>query len=434
MVQSIAIVGLGYVGLPLAITFIKKGIKVVGIDLDASKLESLRAGRSYLPDISDETVNWATSQQHLIVTSDYSAVRTTEAVIICVPTPLDQNHNPDLHYLEQVGRSLSPQLVHGQLVVLESSTYPGTTREVLMPILEREGRKVGKEIFLAYSPERIDPGNKQYPLEAIPKIISGITEPCLQHIHNLYALVFDKLIQVSSTEAAELSKLLENSYRFINISFINEFAMICARMNINVWEVIEAARTKPYGYSAFYPGPGIGGHCIPVDPLYLQWRSKQFGKTSRFIEFAQFINQAMPRYILDQVKACLSVASLAKINILVIGVAYKRDISDTRESSAIEMLKLLLEEEAVVTYHDPHVAEVQIGGHAMTSVELSENSLQAIDCVLLATNHTGLPIPFILDHAALVFDTRNMTEGYTGNARIVRLGEGYQERKEETAE
>jgi UDP-N-acetyl-D-glucosamine dehydrogenase len=434
MVQSIAIVGLGYVGLPLAITFIKKGITVLGIDLDVNKLECLRAGRSYLPDISDETVNWATEQQHLIVTNDYTAVQKIEAVIICVPTPLDQDHNPDLRYLEQVGRSLSPQLSHGQLIVLESSTYPGTTREVLMPLLEQEGRKVGTDIFLAYSPERIDPGNKQYPLEAIPKVISGVTEQCLQRIFNLYSKVFNKLIQVSSTEAAEMSKLLENSYRFINISFINEFAMICEKMNINVWEVIEAARTKPYGYSAFYPGPGIGGHCIPVDPLYLQWRSKQFGLTSRFIEFAQLINLAMPRYIIDQVKACLSVPSLVNTNILVVGIAYKRDIGDTRESSAIEMLKLLLEEEATLTYHDPHVAEVQIGGHAMTSVELSEQNLKAMDCVLLATNHTELPIQFVLDHSAFVFDTRNMTEGYKGKARIVRLGEGYKENRKEIAE
>jgi UDP-N-acetyl-D-glucosamine dehydrogenase len=433
MVQSIAIVGLGYVGLPLALTFIKKGITVLGIDLDVNKLESLRAGRSYLPDISDETVNWATEQQHLIVTDDYAAVQKTEAVIICVPTPLDQDHNPDLRYLEQVGRSLSPQLGDGQLIVLESSTYPGTTREVLMPLLEQEGRKVGADIFLAYSPERIDPGNKQYPLEVIPKVISGVTEQCLQRIFNLYAKVFDKLIQVSSTEAAEMSKLLENSYRFINISFINEFAMICEKMNISVWEVIEAARTKPYGYSAFYPGPGIGGHCIPVDPLYLQWRSKQFGLTSGFIEFAQRINLAMPRYIIDQVKACLSVSSLVNTNILVVGIAYKRDIGDTRESSAIEMLKLLLEEEATLTYHDPLVAEVQIGGHAMTSVELSEPSLKDMDCILLATNHTELPIQFILDHSALVFDTRNITEGYKGKARIVRLGEGNQGHRRETA-
>lgn len=424
MVQSVAVIGLGYVGLPLALTFIKKGINVIGIDLDGNKLRILKQGLSYLPDISDETVNSAISRQHLIVTNDYSAVEQAEAVIICVPTPLDQDHNPDLRYLEQVGRSLNPHIRNETLVVLESSTYPGTTKEVLKPLLEQGGRKLGEHFCLAYSPERIDPGNMEYPLEAIPKIISGVTEQCVQRLFDLYSQVFDKLVKVTSTEAAELSKLLENSYRFVNISFINEFAILCDRMNINIWEVIEAARTKPYGFSAFYPGPGIGGHCIPVDPLYLQWRSRQFGLTSRFIEYSQMINIGMPRYIVEQIKSQLSVETLESTGILVIGAAYKRDIGDMRESSAVEMMRLLLEEGANLSYHDPFVSEITINGHELRSVELSEQNLKAQDCVLLATNHSGLPLQHIVDHSAFIFDTRNMTDGYSGNARIVRLGEG----------
>lgn len=424
MHQSIAVVGLGYVGLPLALAFINKDFHVTGIDLDQKKLQSLRQGVSYLPDISDESITEAMTHKRFIVTDDYACICEVDAVVICVPTPLNEEHKPDLRYLEQVGRSLGKQIKKGQLIVLESSTYPGTSREVLKPLLEEEGYKVGEDIFLAYSPERIDPGNQQYKLEAIPKVISGITEQCAQRIYDLYNRVFQEVVRVSSTEVAELSKLLENSYRFVNISFINEFAMICDRMNINVWEVIEAARTKPYGFSAFYPGPGIGGHCIPVDPLYLQWKSKQYGVSSRFIETSQTINLSMPQYILERIKEGLSVSTLKNIHILVVGITYKRNLSDTRESSALEIMKLMVREGAKLSYHDPYVPEISVNGYRMNSLELTEQSLKNNDGVVIITDHTKLPLQLIVDHAAFVYDTRNISKGLSGNARVIRLGAG----------
>jgi UDP-N-acetyl-D-glucosamine dehydrogenase len=424
MHQSIAVIGLGYVGLPLALAFTDKGFCVTGIDLDQKKLQSLRQGASYLPDIPDEAILTAIANKSFIATDDYACISRVDAVVICVPTPLDEEHKPDIRYLEQVGQSLGKQIKKGQLIVLESSTYPGTSREVLKPLIEEQGYQVGEDIYLAYSPERIDPGNQRYKLEDIPKVIGGITKQCTQHVYDLYSKVFHEVITVSSTEVAELSKLLENSYRFINISFMNEFAMICDRMNIDVWEVIEAARTKPYGFSAFYPGPGIGGHCIPVDPLYLQWRSEQYGIISRLIECSQSINLSMPQYVIEQLKAGLRVSTLMNIRIIVVGIAYKRDLSDTRESSAIEILRLMVKEEAKLSYHDPYIPEISIDGYQMSSIELTEQSLMNTDAVVIITDHSQLPLQLIVDRAAFVYDTRNITRCLNGNARVIRLGAG----------
>jgi UDP-N-acetyl-D-glucosamine dehydrogenase len=421
---EVGIVGLGYVGLPLALAFIQSGYSVTGVDLDKRKIQALTDGKSYLPDLSDEALNSVVAQKKLIVTSDYAKLSDVATIIICVPTPLTALHTPDLSYLVQVGSALSKHLKQDQLIVLESSTYPGTTREVLQPLLEKTGMKIGEDIYLAYSPERIDPGRSDHTLQSIPKVVSGITERCAEKIFELYATVFADVVTVSSPEAAEMTKLLENSYRFINISFINEFAMICDKMNIDVWEVIKAAKSKPYGFMEFYPGPGIGGHCIPVDPLYLQWSANLHGSNSMFIDYSHSVNLSMPKYIVDRIKACMGVAVLAGMSILVIGVSYKRNINDTRESSALSLMNLLIREGARLSYHDPYVSEVTVYGDSLKSRDLSEQNLSEADCVVIVTDHQQLPIQFILDHANLVYDTRNMTSGLNGKARIARLGTG----------
>ncbi|UVI28623.1 nucleotide sugar dehydrogenase [Paenibacillus spongiae] len=424
MSREIGVIGLGYVGLPLALTFIQKGFRVIGVDANKQKIDALNGERSYLPDVSDETVRNSITQNKLTATTDYAQLSEAEAVILCVPTPLTQDHTPDLTYLHQVGSALSKHLVQGQLIVLESSTYPGTTREVLKPLLEMSGLKVGVDFYLAYSPERINPGNMNFTLETIPKVISGITAACTKRIVELYAAVFADVVPVSSPEAAELTKLLENTYRFVNISLINEFAMLCEKLKIDVWEVITAAKTKPYGFSAFYPGPGIGGHCIPVDPLYLQWSANRIGSNSKFIEYAHDINSSMPAYIVDRIKDSIGDTVLAGKSILVIGVTYKRNIDDVRESSALTLMNLFAQEGAVLSYHDPYVPEITVNGYPLKGEELNERILSDADCVIIATDHSQLPIPFILDHAPLVYDTRGVTRSFNGKGRIVRLGTG----------
>ncbi|MDO7907628.1 nucleotide sugar dehydrogenase [Paenibacillus sp. JX-17] len=420
--RTVAVVGLGYVGLPLAILFAGKGYKVIGIDLDDRKLEVLAEGRSYIKDIPDERVKRAVEKQKFTSTKDMGRLRDADAVMICVPTPLDQNHEPDLTYLMQAAVSIRDHLHPGQMIVLESSTYPGTTREVLKPMLEQSGLVVGSDIFVGYSPERVDPGNRSYPLEGIPKVISGITEECATVIEELYKTVFQNVVRVSSTDAAEMTKLLENTYRFVNISFINEMAQLCSSMGIDVWEVIEAARSKPFGFSAFFPSPGVGGHCIPVDPLYLQWRSKQFGMSSSFIAVSSEVNQQMPAFIVERVKEALSLESLSGVNILVAGVAFKANIDDVRESSSITMISLLRQEGARVAYHDPYVSEITVQGEELTSTRIDEIEQGLYDCAIIAVNHDDLPLQQILDQVPLVYDTRNALKGLSGKARVIRLG------------
>lgn len=330
--EKVGIIGLGFVGLPLAFAFIRKGFRVIGIDLDESKTMKLNKGKSYIQDIKDDEIQIAIYSGTLIVSNNYSDLREADSIIICVPTPLTPRHTPDLSYLTDTCNRLFPLLEKGQLIILESSTYPGTTVEVVKPILENSGLKVGEHIFLAYSPERIDPGNK-LSIKQIPKVVSGVTEQCLSKVSQLYEQVFDRIVPVSTTQAAETTKLLENTFRLINISFINEFAQICDRMDVDIWEVIDAASTKPYGFTAFYPGPGVGGHCIPVDPLYLQWKAKAHGIESQFITLSHEVNEAMPSYILEQIRArFLPMKSLSEMHIFVYGVAYKKDTPDARES------------------------------------------------------------------------------------------------------
>lgn len=422
---KIAVVGLGYVGLPLALLFLKKGFDVIGIDSDQGKIDKLHAGLSYLPDLDEAVIRSANSSRRFIATDDYDAIISADSIVICVPTPLNDKGNPDLSYLLQAGKEISLRIKRGQLVILESSTYPGTTREVLQHSLEKSGLEVGVDIYLGYSPERIDPGNTQYLIENIVKVVSGITADCTRRVYELYTQIFAQVAVVSSTEAAELTKILENSYRFVNISFINEFAMLCNSMNLNVWEIIDAARTKPFGFTAFYPGPGIGGHCIPVDPLYLQWKVNQFGLESKFIAIANKVNQEMPQYIVKQIKLHLALSKARKpMNVLMYGIAYKRNIDDVRESGAIEIIKLLQSEGMAVSYHDSYVPSVRINNQLMFSVELTDEALQKSDCVVIVTDHSDSPIQQIMDHASIVFDTRNATKGMKGKAQVFLLGGG----------
>ncbi|MFD0829723.1 nucleotide sugar dehydrogenase [Neobacillus sp. M.A.Huq-85] len=422
---SVAVIGLGYVGLPLALSIMKKGFKVIGIDLDLKKIKQLEKGLSYIPDIPHSTIQSSVSSKDFIATNNYNAIKSAEIIVICIPTPLTMYDTPDLSYIIRSAEEISRKIKEEQLIILESSTYPGTTKEVLQPILEKSGFQVGKDIFLGYSPERIDPGNKKYPIEEIPKVVSGVTKTCSEKIYDFYSQIFNEVFPVSSTEAAELTKLVENSYRFINISFVNELAMICDSMNINVWEVIDAASTKPFGFSPFYPGPGIGGHCIPVDPLYLNWKIKQIGLDSDFIDISKRINHKMPKYIVDQIKFILAPnRPIKQADILLYGVAYKPNIGDIRESSALQIMNLLLKEGANVSYHDPIVPDLHFDNLKLTSVDLTDDRLQRSDCIIILTDHDIIPLQRILDHASLVMDTRNATKGITGKARVYLLGGG----------
>ncbi|UJF33374.1 nucleotide sugar dehydrogenase [Paenibacillus hexagrammi] len=425
-VRTAAVIGLGYVGLPLALHLLSKGFRIVGYDVDSRKIATLQAGKSYIAEIEDASIQEALSTQRLVVTDRYQDMEQVDAFIVCVPTPLSDKGTPELSYLTQAAADISQLVPQGKLVVLESSTYPGTTREVVAPILESTGLTIGQDVYLAYSPERIDPGNKDYPCHKIPKVVSGMTPSCLKRVEELYDGVFPHIHSVSSVESAEMAKIMENAYRLINISFVNELAIMCDEMNLNIWEVIEAAKTKPFGFSGFYPGPGIGGHCIPVDPIYLEWKLQQLGLSSGFIQLSQSVNHRMPHYIAGQVQKHLSTRSLQETKILVYGVAYKKDIADPRESSALELLQVLHDLGANVVYHDPYIPSVKVGHTVWNSVELTPELLDETDAVILATDHSCTPLTLILEHAELVYDTRNVTHGSEGmgKARVVRLGGG----------
>ncbi|CAM4080268.1 nucleotide sugar dehydrogenase [Paenibacillus alkaliterrae] len=422
--RTVAIVGLGYVGLPLALLFVQKGFHVKGIDLDRSKIEMLTNGLSYFTDIANKDIQAAIASQRLIPSDQYSLISAAEAIILCVPTPLTSHGTPDLSCLTEAAAEISYRLRKGQLIILESSTYPGTTREVLLPHLCKSGLKVGKDFFAAYSPERVDPGNKEYQMENIPKVVSGVTQVCLNRVEELYRHLFVNVHSVSSTDSAEMTKLLENSYRLINISFINELAMICDALGLNVWEIIEAANSKPFGFKAFYPGPGIGGHCIPVDPSYLVWKINQYGMNSDFIQISKAVNHKMPMYIIKQLKRHLSPLTLANAKVLVYGAAYKPDIADYRESASIELIHLLQLEGADAAYHDPYVPSIHAGGHKLESIPLTEETVKKMDCIIIATDHSSLPLPLLLEHASFIYDTRNVTYGATSKAKVLRLGGG----------
>ena len=410
--SSIGIVGLGYVGLPLALRFAEAGFKVVGFDIDPRKAEAIAKRQSYFSHISHERVG-AAIDQGLSVTSDMAQASDVDAIIICVPTPLGKHQEPDLSFVTNTMDALAPHIRAGQVISLESTTYPGTTEEEIVPRLEAQGLSVGKEVFVVYSPEREDPGNKSFATQTIPKVIGGHTQACLMAGSALYGEVIDQLVPVSSTRTAEMTKLLENIHRAVNIGLANELKVVADKMGIDIFEVINAAASKPFGFTPYYPGPGLGGHCIPIDPFYLTWKAKEYGVNTRFIELAGEVNTAMPAWVLGKVEAALNQRgkALNGSNVLVIGIAYKKDTSDTRESPGLKILAMLQAKGAKTAYYDPFVPEIpklrqyELAGE---SLEISAQQIREQDCVVVCTDHSGIDYELIGTNAMLVVDTRNV--------------------------
>ena len=417
----VGIIGLGYVGLPLAVEFAKAGFSVTGIDLDASKVARLNRGESYVQDIPAEILRPLVDAKKIQATTDFSAVRDLDTINIAVPTPLRKTKDPDMSYIVSACQETAKHFGPGKLVILESTTYPGTTDELVLPMLERPGLKVGEQFFLCFSPERVDPGNPQFHTSNIPKVVGGITAECTRLGALLYSQALEKVVPVSSTSVAEMVKLLENTFRMINIGLVNEMAMMCDRMGINVWEVIDAAATKPFGFMPFYPGPGLGGHCIPIDPFYLSWKTKQAGIEARFIELAGYINGQMPNFVLDKIQNALNEQSkpIKGSHVHILGVAYKRDIDDVRESPALDIILLLERRGARVTYSDPYVAAIKLDGRELRSEDANAMSSQA-DCVVIVTDHAAFDYAAIARNARLIVDTRNALKNHP-SAKVVRL-------------
>ena len=406
-----AVLGLGYVGLPLAVVFAEAGFDVIGIDPDASKIEALNKGESYIPDIKTEVVAKLVKSGKIKATTDFSAIKDVDAVSICVPTPLKKTGDPDMSFIDAATTDLAKYVHKGMVVVLESTTYPGTTREFILPMLtEKNGLTVGEDLFLSFSPERVDPGREDWTTINTPKVLGGITEACTEVACAWYSGAIETVVPVSSTETAEMSKLLENTFRMINIGLVNELAIMCDRLDVDVWEVIEAAATKPFGFMKFTPGPGLGGHCIPIDPLYLSWKLKSVDYNARFIELASEINTGMPRYVVQKVQDALN-AHKKPINgskILVLGAAYKPDVNDLRESPALDIIALLTDKNAQVSYHDPYCPSLKT--HTDDIMESVPDMLSAVaeaDCVVIITDHSEYEYEQILEKAQLIVDTRN---------------------------
>lgn len=418
----IAIIGLGYVGLSLAVTFGEAGFSVTGIDVDRQKVEAASRGESYIADIASSALQALIETKRLQFTSDYSILKDVDAISICVPTPLRETREPDISAIVSAARKVREYLHAGQIVVLESTTYPGTTEEVVLSELESTGLQVGKDFFLAFSPERVDPGNTGYTIRNTPKIVGGVTSACTEVACAYYAAAIEKVVAVSSTRVAEMVKLLENTFRAVNIGLVNEMTLICDKLGISVWEVIDAAASKPFGFMRFLPGPGPGGHCIPVDPHYLAWKLKTLGYTARFIELAAEINGGMPHHVVDKIGEALNeqCRSFNGATILVLGVAYKRNIGDVRESPALEIIAALLQRKASVLYNDEYVASLALEGSTMHSRSLSSDVLRAADCVVIVTDHSYYDIGWIVNESRCIVDTRNMTRG-RHDAKIYRL-------------
>jgi UDP-N-acetyl-D-glucosamine dehydrogenase len=415
------IVGLGYVGLPLVVEFAKAGFHVTGIDVIASKCDSINAGDSYVQDVPTAELKPLVKAGRVWATTDFSAIRDLDTVTICVPTPLRKTKDPDMSFIVAASQEITKYLHPGMLIVLESTTYPGTTDELLLPMLEKSGLKVGQDFFLCFSPERVDPGNPVYQTHNTPKVVGGITPECTALGAALYQQAIEKIVPVSSTSVAEMVKLLENTFRMINIGLVNEIALMCDRMGINVWEVIDAAATKPFGFMPFYPGPGLGGHCIPIDPFYLSWKTKQAGIEARFIELAGHINGSMPQFVVEKVQNALNEVCkpLKGSRVHVAGVAYKRDIDDVRESPAIDIIHLLRKRGAVVSYSDPFIPDLSHEGIDLRSVDLSVAAPEA-DCVVIVTDHRLFDYRKLEAQAKLIVDTRNAMKGIA-STKVVRL-------------
>jgi UDP-N-acetyl-D-glucosamine dehydrogenase len=410
---KIGVIGLGYVGLPLAVEFAGAGLHVVPVDVDAAKIESLRRGESYIPDVPTDRLRPQVEAGRLAATTDFRALAGVDAVSICVPTPLRKTKDPDLSFVVAAVEAFAPHLRRGQLVVLESTTYPGTTEEVVRPMLERDGLVAGRDFFLAFSPERVDPANPEWHTGNTPKVVGGIDRASTEAACALYGTIVSTTVPVSSTRVAEMVKLLENTFRAVNIGMVNELALMCRQMGIDVWEVIDAAKTKPFGFMAFYPGPGLGGHCIPIDPFYLSWKARQAGFESRFIELAGYVNSGMPRYVIERVSDALN--SIGKpirgSRIHLLGMAYKGNVGDYRESPAIDIARLLAQRGAVVSYSDPHVPSVDDHGFVMTETPIAAALDAGIDCAVIVTDHRAFDYGTLVARAPLVVDTRNALKG-----------------------
>ena len=420
----LGIIGLGYVGLPLSLTFLRKGIPVLGFDLDQKKIDALLAGESYIKHVPAEELTGYLQKGKFNATADFNKLNEPDVILICVPTPLTQNREPDMQYIESTARSITQVLRPGQLIVLESTTYPGTTVEVLLPLLESTGLKGGKDFALAYSPEREDPGNPKYSTADIPKVVGGLDQDATRIASLFYKTALASVVEVSSTQAAEMSKLLENIFRSVNIAMVNEIKILCHRMGIDIWEVIRASSTKPFGFMPFYPGPGLGGHCIPIDPFYLTSKAREYDFPTKFIELAGEVNTAMPYYVVQRVMEGLNSKKkpLNGAKVLLLGMAYKKDVDDPRESPSFKLMELLQQKGAEVLYNDPHIPKikpVRNYSFSLTSTPLTEETLAAMDCVLIATDHSAYDYQFILDHSDLVVDTRNACNGLRGAAEKV---------------
>ncbi len=420
----VGVAGLGYVGLPLAVEFARAGFKVVGVDSDLERVAEVNAGRSYVGDVPPEDIQAAQRAGRLHADSSWEVASSLDALVVCVPTPFDANREPDLSFVraatEEIGRRLRP----GQLIVLESTTYPGTTEEVVRPILERGGLRAGRDFALAYSPERVDPGNREYHIASTPKLVGGVTALCTALTAALYEKAVIKVVPVSSPRVAEMAKLLENIFRNVNIALVNELAMLCDRMRINVWEVVEAAATKPFGFMSFQPGPGVGGHCIPVDPVYLAWKAKEYDFYTNFITRAAEVNANMPYFVVQKLLRLLASkgSRVLGARVLVLGVAFKRNVADARNSPALKILELLQDHGIEPAYHDPLISRLELRGTALESMPLTPTALEGVDCVVIHTDHACFDYDWIVEHAPLVFDTRNATRGVkAGREKVVRL-------------
>ncbi|MDE1888803.1 MAG: nucleotide sugar dehydrogenase [Planctomycetota bacterium] len=419
---KIGVVGLGYVGLPLALEFVRSGYCVTGIDKSKERVKSLKKGKSYVIDIRDEDVAQFVENGLLSVTDDASILASLDAISVCVPTPLTKTKDPDMSYIINVGQEIKKYMHRDQLFILESTTYPGTTEELVQPMLEEGGLKAGKDFYLAFSPERIDPGNKRYSIKNVPKIVGGVTQQCTDLACTLYSQIIETIVPVSSPKVAEMVKLLENTFRSVNIALVNEIAIMSEKLGIDVWEVIDAAKTKPFGFMSFYPGPGLGGHCIPIDPLYLSWVAKKNGFELRFIALADQINSAMPEFVVEKITDALNSVekSVKGSNIHILGIAYKRDVNDVRESPALEIMNILRLKGAKVTYTDPYIPEIDSQELSIKSKPLSKEFLSKIDCSVIVTDHSNFNYDLIVSHSKLIVDTRNALKGIN-KKHIVRL-------------
>lgn len=420
---TVGVVGLGYVGLPFAVEKAKVGFKVLGIDRNLHRVEQIRLGESYIPDVKDEELQNLVDSGLLQTVTDFNNLHLVDTIIICVPTPLTKNLTPDLQYVESVTREIAKHLRVGQLISLESTTYPGTTDEVLLPILQTSGLTVEEDFFLAYSPERVDPGNTRYSTKNTNKIVGGTGPNSLEVAETFYKQTVDHVITVSNTKCAELVKVFENTFRAVNIALVNELMLLCDQMELNVWEVLDAAFTKPFGIMPFYPGPGVGGHCIPVDPHYLEWKAKELNFNTHFIALAGEINRKIPLFVRGKIITLLNKMgkSISKSNILIVGVAYKKDLGDTRESPAVDIIRLIQDDDANVIYHDPYVPELNVNGLSMTSQQLTSEVFASIDLVVITTDHSGVDYEQIVHQAKHVLDTRNATRNVTDKRERITL-------------